>query len=792
MVYKFSYSNSVSSRPLDCGREDFERLIDSPLVKRICDNVAAEPDHKKQGDIKRKLPGFMFHASFPNGRRVIKDAIPSGLCILDFDGVDEPTGLWEKIKELALSMGCLISHLTPSTRGLRLVMPLIKGMDVPGSQAEYARRFGIGTDAVVKDLARFSFAVPRDYIYHIDWKGLFEGQPSKFNNEEFKIQNGEQKTSKNKEQKKDVAEGHDDKGGKNDDNISKGPKSQLPVGGDSDNNSDYLGIPYGDIIREWLKEYLSNKPGYTNFDAPCEGDRNNTLYDLCRELRNITDYNFAQLSAIVPRWGLTEGEVDSTIASALKADRRIPYILNKVMKKLNTQGLQGEEGFKAGMYMFNEHYLSQMPKLPAPLKACLAGVEKRFHMPVIVGTLPLMCSYADKVMYRYSDGRLRRPNLLSFVLGKFASGKSSVTSKLNILMQPMKESDKLARKKDDETREQNKNRKNTERGKETKDFIKKLNVDTTDAALLKMQKIAEEQGNCVEGYDLPQKNFMFTEEASSVKKAMKNGKMMEAWRLAFDNGEWGKDTASDNAQAGLVNLSLDVVAECTPDVFSKLINGENFENGTASRLLLSFTPDEKYAHMPKFKEETEQTRKKMLEAVRMCREEKGIIEDKRLCKAFEDWCNGVADECAETHDDVRDDLRKRSAVIGATCTVICAIMWGRHTKEGQLIITKEAIDFGLLMADYCLESQVAVFKHYYEDRPVQISFEGIRKGTKNKVLFDELPDVFTRDMVKERKGNLSNSSISNLLSKLKKENLIVEISKNTYRKLTNKEKEDKE
>ena len=75
-------------------------------------------------------------------------------------------------------------------------------------------------------------------------------------------------------------------------------------------------------------------------------------------------------------------EVDSTIASALKADRRIPYILNKVFRKLNTQGLQGEECFKAGMYMFNEHYLSQMPKLPAPLqKACLAGVENGYHIP---------------------------------------------------------------------------------------------------------------------------------------------------------------------------------------------------------------------------------------------------------------------------------------------------------------------------------------------------------------------------------------------------------------------------
>ena len=802
MVYKFSYSNSVSSRPLDCGREDFERLIDSPLVKRICDNVAAEPDHKKQGDIKRKLPGFMFHASFPNGRRVIKDAIPSGLCILDFDGIDDPAGLWEKIKEQALSMGCLLAHMTPSTHGLRLVMPLIKGMDVPSSQAEYARRFGIGTDAVVKDLARFSFAVPRNYFYHIDWKGLFEGQPSKINNEEFKIQNEEniiqnekQKASKTEEPKEDVAKGHDDKGGKNDDNDNekgRGAKSSVSAAGNNGIATEYLGIPYGDLIREWLKEYLSKKPGYTNFDAPCEGDRNNTLYDLCRELRNITDYNFATLSAIVPRWGLTEGEVDSTIASAIKADRKSPFILNKVLRRLKAGGEQSEEGFKAEMYMFNEQYLERMPKLPAPLRACLAGVERRFHMPLIVGTLPLMCSYADKVMYRYSDGRLRRPNLLSFVLGRFASGKSSVTSKLDILMQPMKEADEAARDKDDEAREQNNTRKDTERGKVNKDFIKKLNIDTTDAALLRMQKIAKKQGNSVDGRMLPQKNFMFTEEASCVKKAMKDGKMMEAWRVAFDNGEWGKDTASDNAQAGLVKMSLDIVAECTPDVFSKLINGENFENGTASRLLLSFTPDEKYAHMPKFKEETEQTRKQMLEAVELCKKEKGIIEDKRLRKTFEDWCNGVADECAETHDDVRDDLRKRSAVIGATCAVICAILWGKHTKEGQLVIKKEAIDFGLLMAEYCMESQVAVFKHYYEDKPTQISFEGSYKMTKNKVLFDELPEVFTRDMVKEMKDGVTEASIKRFIYDLRKDNLIERISKNTYRKLTNKEKEDKQ
>jgi hypothetical protein len=196
--------------------------------------------------------------------------------------------------------------------------------------------------------------------------------------------------------------------------------------------------------------------------------------------------------------------------------------------------------------------------------------------------------------------------------------------------------------------------------------------------------------------------------------------------------------------------------------------------------------------MPKFKEETEQTRKQMLEAVDLCKNAKGIIDDKRLCKAFEDWCNVIADDCAETNDDARDDLRKRSAVIGAVCALICAILWNYHSKSGQLIIKKEAIDFGLLMADYCLESQVAVFKHYYENKPVQISFTGSYKMTKNKLLFDELPEVFTRDMVKERKKGYSEASIKKFLSRLSNENLIERISNNTYRKKTHKEKEDKE
>ena len=79
----------------------------------------------------------------------------------------------------------------------------------------------------------------------------------------------------------------------------------------------------------------------------------------------------------------------------------------------------------------------------------------------------------------------------------------------------------------------------------------------------------------------------------------------------------------------------------------------------------------------------------------------------------------------------------------------------------------------------------------FQTHPGQISFEGTRKNTKNKVLFDELPDVFTRDMVKERKEGFSADAVKKFMRNLRKAGLIEEISKNTYRKLTNKEREEK-
>ena len=460
--------------------------------------------------------------------------------------------------------------------------------------------------------------------------------------------------------------------------------------------------------------------------------------------------------------------------------------MSKDMCEINAvlNNVDGDDAWGVQMMLFNESFLQRMPPLPPAFDACLKGVDPKFHMPILVAILPVFCTYAEKMMYYYSDGRLRRLNLIAFVLGKFASNKgASVTKKIRILLKPMKATDDAAREADDEAREQSLTRKDTERGKVSHQFIRKLNVDTTDAALLRMQKIAARNANVVEGYVLPLKNFMFTEEASCVATAMRNGKMTEAWRLAFDNGEWGKDTASASAQAGIVDLSFDLLAECTPRIFERLIDAGNFENGTASRILLAFTPAEEYAHMPYFTPETDKVRQQMLQGVALCQQARGIIDDKHMQQAFRAWCDQVADECRETKDKVRDDLRKRAAVMGAVCCVLCAIMWDKRKKDGTLRITQNAVDFGLLMAEYAMEGQAMIYSQYYRERSERITYTGARTATKNKVLYDNLGDRFSRSDVKRMKPGTSNAAVTMTIKAFMKQGLIIETAKNEYEKV---------
>ncbi len=114
--------------------------------------------------------------AFTQGRRVNTDAVPSGLCMLDVDHLPDARGFYEaNVRGREEVLGILLAHITPSCEGLRLVFVLPDAaMELEAAQRWMAGRLGMKDyDGAVKDLARCSFLVPRDYFLYLNEAELF-------------------------------------------------------------------------------------------------------------------------------------------------------------------------------------------------------------------------------------------------------------------------------------------------------------------------------------------------------------------------------------------------------------------------------------------------------------------------------------------------------------------------------------------------------------------------------------------------------------------------------------------
>ena len=187
----FGISDSVMSRAVQvCTPELFHKAIQSKVVKDVCAQIEDALESRRRGEmskedfetlksqLKKRLPILTPHATFKDGRRTNKGAIPSGLSIYDKDHITNPRGWWEEKKKsldkAVLDLIVLI-HVTPSGEGLRLVFVIPDGMSLAEAQKWMSEKLEDEEyDVCVKDLARPSFIVPQDYILFINEEELFK------------------------------------------------------------------------------------------------------------------------------------------------------------------------------------------------------------------------------------------------------------------------------------------------------------------------------------------------------------------------------------------------------------------------------------------------------------------------------------------------------------------------------------------------------------------------------------------------------------------------------------------
>ena len=737
-------------------REDWEQLRREPWLKQMCERI-------NRGDeaLKNRLPWWTPHcAEYKGNHRSITDAVrPLRRLMMDFDEKGHTGDILSKlkIKDEKLKMqavhGMNVLLVEESVRGgTHVLVELPDGMTPEEAQELMKEATGFTPDKVVKGVDRCIYMVPEDHTRYVNEKMFsLTPNPSPKGEGNGNAQGQNKGQDNNCTQEKNMGQ----------DNKQQDYLLPSPVGEGAGVRL-FKGIPYASIISEWWRR---------NGGVPAEGERNVKLHKLAVNLRAICDNKKEVLMAVMPRFGLSETELRSIVDSACKEEPKgVSKVMTSIIDHLTLTIDHEDEDWDDGTANGQSSMVNvQWNKLPLGLKESLVGVPVSMHMPVLCSVLPIAAAYADGVRVEYCDGNQHHLGLMSIVRGEQASNKSVCKNAVDVWKRQFDEEDALARKREEEWKDRKKGRKANEKAPEDpKVLIRMVPVTVSCSTLLKRFKNSG-------GHTL----YSFGEELDTLRKTNGAGSWSskyDIYRLSFDQGEWGQDYNSDQAESGVVKVAYNWTMLGTDGALRKCFKQDNIENGLSSRILVAEMPDSSFQKMPKFGKRSAEDEARIQEAVTRLRSYTGLIDVPRLRKAIEAWVEEKRVEAAKDIDHVKDVYRKRAAVIGFRCGVVFHLLSGKD-KEG-----KACLDFALMMAEYCLSQQIKTFGEALQNQYVDARNECQRYGANHSV-FDQLPPSFSRDDLRALKHDCTESGLRNVIMRWKRDGWIEPIDRHHWRKV---------
>ena len=726
-------------------KEQVDNLLAEPWLKNMVNDIRNGNEEQKE-----HLPFICPHYSaFRNNHRAQADIIPEAFTYMTCVDVDDKDVVEKAIKgALALNQdeysdwqGQVLRIEYSARKKAHIYIRIPKGKTISEAQQEFCQEVGVAFDENCTTPERFIFVTGKD-------------------EEVYRSENWLEPLSD--EELAERREAYLDRGLDVDGRPLTNETPIPQVDNESKiglvDNLKFKGIPYSTIIAEWWNR---------NGGEPEEGERNVKLHKLAVNLRAICDNKKEVLMKVMPRYGLTEMEFRSIIDSACKeTPKGISKMMSDIIKGLErsvkSEDLDGE-GTKQMV----------LPKrlrnaLPVGLKETLAGIPVNMHLPVLCSVMPIAGAYADEIRVVYVDGNTHRLNLMTIVRGEQASNKSVCKNAVDVWRRQFDEEDAIARKREEEWKEHKKARRANEKAPEDPHvMIRVVPITISCSTLLKRMKNAA-------GHTL----FSFSEEIDTLRKTNGAGSWSakyDVYRYGFDNGEWGQDYNSDQAESGVVNVAYNWTILGTNGAVRKCFKGDNIENGLSSRILIAEMPDGAFAKLTKFRKRTADEEARIQEAVTKLRNANGEVEVPRLQKAIEKWLEERRIEAAMDIDRVKDTYRRRAAVIAFRCGVIF------HILEGTEKESKACIDFALLMADYCLEGQMKLFGEALKNQYVCAQDECQRYST-NHSIFDQLAPTFTRDDLRALKQGTTDSGLRNVIMRWKNDGWIEPVDRQHFRK----------
>ena len=765
----FGIAKNVRSEVQECTPELLNRVLDSVHVARICAEIEDALEKCRNGELtkdeyetikselKKKLPIFTFHALFKHGRRKNNDAIASGLSIYDLDHIPNPRAKWEAIKNRAWELGIVMAHISPSLEGLRLVFIIPPGMSLAEAQAWMARQLGdTQYDACVKDFARCSFAVPREYVLFLDEEALFSPQSTQ-SSTEFSLSSCHPEQSEGSvNTAQPLSSGctqilRDAQNDKVIENKEKNSVELRELSGEIKHPPTFKNTPYATIIQEWFRR---------NGGEPEPGERNSKLHRLASHLRYITDNNEEHLLQILPSYGLKEDEMRTLIHHACVAKF---YGMPKTLKKLLADLEVGKENTHESDITHQTSDINHPPRMPKklpPLIKLLVSKTPKIYRPAVAhAVFPALASHLWKTYFRYIDNVEHEATLMCCLMAGTGAGKNCISEPINRILKDIRQRDmdNLQREKEWKAEMVTKGSNKDKRKRPEGLVIQEIDPDMTNAAFVQRLADAEER-------------FLYTkmneiDQFDALKTSARSKAHFQIMCLAFDPGNVYGQT-----RVGTSSVSERVCIRFNWNASTTIHKGQAYfrsvlTDGPVSRINFCTIPEQPIgSDMPVYGMYDSAFDEELRPYIERLNQARGLID----CPGARNLALQLKEENAEfarlSQSRVYENLSFRANVIAYLKAMVLYVAHGG-------VWDKVMEDFVRWSLQYDMWCKMEFFGEEIENQESAAS--GVKKrGPQN--LLDLLPMVFTREearLMRQRQG-IVRGSVKMMLDNWKKRGYI--------------------
>lgn len=398
-----------------------------------------------------------------------------------------------------------------------------------------------------------------------------------------------------------------------------------------------------------------------------------------------------------------------------------------------------------------KHQLPKPKDLPPVFRELVTNAPKSLQTLVFVAATPAIGTYATRLRLNYVyDQSLSACLLQVIVCGDQSSGKSFARYVQQVIMQRLLDRDIMQRREEQ-----------------------------------KYNELKRRQGK--------KDGKLFADELSTITQSNKRAfaDLKQIMKTAYDLGSfYGQDYLSENSYSTVVDVMLNCLFCGTPAAIDRYMDKAAIEGGNITRTILcpldSHIGDEPPTMKP-LSQEQQQAIKEMIDKLMdatylddKTMQPEYLIDTRWLDKEVQKWCAERRDEATKSCSKAIDVFYKRSSVSAFRIAALCQYLYQLEGKRTAKEIQRLVKQIYLSMADYILRGMTDKWGTAYEEIDADLQPSTYRPSQ----LYDNLPTMFTRDLLKVALERLGQTSpVKNVVSRWQKKGWIKKMTKDQFQKL---------